>query len=58
MKLEKMMSFQKFQDTYHGFITAISFYTKKSNIPINDLEKLNGPLIPNILKNFMKSQKG
>jgi hypothetical protein len=62
----KIMSFQKFQDTYniqtnfltyHGVITAISFYNKKSNIPINDLEKLNGPLIPNIIKMFMKSQK-
>jgi hypothetical protein len=34
--------------TYHGVITAIRFYIKKSNIPINDLEKLNGPLIPNL----------
>ena len=31
--------------TYHGVISAISCYIKKSNIPINDLEKLNGPLI-------------
>jgi hypothetical protein len=63
----KIMSFQKFQDTYyiqtnfltyHGVITAIHFYINKSNIPINDLEKLNGPLIPNIIKPFMKSQKG
>jgi hypothetical protein len=46
----KKMSFQKFQDTYdiqtnfltyHGVTTAISFYIKISNIPINDLEKLN-----------------
>jgi hypothetical protein len=34
------------------------FYIKKSNIPINNLEKLNGPLIPNIIKTFTKSQKG
>ena len=63
----KIMPFQKFKDTYniqtnfltyHGVITAIRFYIKKSNIPINDLEKLNGPLIPNIIKMFMKSQKG
>jgi hypothetical protein len=63
----KIMSFQKFQDTYniqtnfltyHGVITVISFYIKKSKIPINDLEKLNGPLIPNIIKIVMKSQKG
>ena len=27
-------------------------------MPINDLEKLNGPLIPNIIKMYMKSQKG
>ena len=62
----KIMSFQKFQDTYniqtnfltyHGVITAISFYNKKSNMLINDLEKLNRPLIPNIIKMFMKSQK-
>ena len=26
-------------------------------MPIIDLEKLNGPLMPNIIKNFMKSQK-
>jgi hypothetical protein len=44
--------------TYHGVITVISFYIKKSKIPINDLEKLNGPLIPNIIKIVMKSQKG
>jgi hypothetical protein len=62
----KIMSFQKFQDsyyiqtnflTYHGVITAIRFYIKKSNIPINNLEKLNGSLIPNIIKTFMKSPK-
>ena len=38
--------------TYHGVITAISVYIKKSNIPINDLEKLNGPLIQTSLKNL------
>jgi hypothetical protein len=27
-------------------------------MPINDLEKLYGPLIPNIIKMYMKSQKG
>ena len=27
-------------------------------MPIIDLEKLNGPLIPNIIKIVMKSQKG
>jgi phage terminase large subunit len=27
-------------------------------MPIIDLEKLNGPLIPNIIKMYMKSQKG
>ena len=41
----KIMSFQKFQDnyyiqanflTYHGVITAIHLYIKKSNIPINN----------------------
>jgi hypothetical protein len=44
--------------TYHGVITAIRFNIKKTNIPINDLEKLNGPLIPNIIKkNYEISQK-
>ena len=45
----KIMSLQKFQDTYyiqtnflayHGVITSIRLYFKKSNIPINNLEKL------------------
>ena len=62
----KKMSFQKFQDTYniqinfltyHGVITAISVYIKKSNIPINDLEKLNGPLIQTSLKNLRNLKK-
>jgi hypothetical protein len=44
----KILSFQKFQDTYniqtnfltyHGGITAISFYIKKSNMLINDYER-------------------
>ena len=57
----KIMSFQNFQDTYniqinfltyHGVIIAISVYIKKSNIPINDLEKLNGPLIQTSLRNL------
>jgi hypothetical protein len=56
MKLEKKCNFKSFRTpiiylqtnflTYHGVITAIRFYIKKPNIPINDLEKINGPLIP------------
>ena len=62
----KIISFQKFQDTYniqtnfltyHGVITAISIYIYKSNIPINDLEKINGPLIRNIIYIFYEIPK-
>jgi uracil DNA glycosylase len=58
---EKKMSFQKFQETYniqinfltyHDVITTMSVYIKKSNIPINDLEKLNGALIQTSLRNL------